>query len=215
MAHDGVSQDLSRILGDLARAGNQLVEDRGTQIDYRRPPSQETTRTGATSTWAAFWTDQRPAEGGRCALSRSARPGQAAGNPIERRPPCQARIWEPSTTSRTRITTAAQPVLRWCWRSAGPASWTRTRVYNDNHSHSVAEPGWYTAPDGLTWTMNAQQSSKYFVLDALDSEDAISRMLCWTIHHYQVAPIAMVYGWAQAGCCSGQGRAASRRSPQA
>jgi len=69
-------------------------------------------------------------------------------------------------------------------------------LYNDNHSHSTAESGWYTAPDGLTWTMNNRQSSKYFVLDALSTEDAISRMIAWTIHHYRVAPIAMVYGSA-------------------
>jgi hypothetical protein len=67
-------------------------------------------------------------------------------------------------------------------------------LYNDNHSHSTAEPGWATGPDGLTWTMNNRQSGRYFVLDTLATEDAISRMVAWTIHHYQVAPIAMVFG---------------------
>ena len=67
-------------------------------------------------------------------------------------------------------------------------------LYSDNHSHSVTEPGWYTAPDGLQWTMNHRQHSKYFALDALPNEDAISRMIVWTIHHYNVAPIALVYG---------------------
>lgn len=67
-------------------------------------------------------------------------------------------------------------------------------LYNDNHSHSVAETGWYTGPDGLQWTMNHRQHTKYFALDALASEDAISRMIVWTIHHYDVAPIALVYG---------------------
>jgi hypothetical protein len=71
----------------------------------------------------------------------------------------------------------------------------QTPLYNDNHSHSVAEANWYTAPDGLQWTLNHWQHSKYFALDALASEDAISRMLVWTIHHYKVAPIALVYGW--------------------
>jgi hypothetical protein len=69
-------------------------------------------------------------------------------------------------------------------------------LYNDNHTHSVAESGWYTAPDGLQWTMNHLQYGKYFALDALTSEDAISRMIVWTIHHYKVAPIALVYGSA-------------------
>lgn len=68
-------------------------------------------------------------------------------------------------------------------------------LYADNHSHNAAEPNWYTAPDGLLWTMQHRQSSKVFVLDALDSEDALSRMLAWTIHHYQVAPVALVFGW--------------------
>ena len=72
-------------------------------------------------------------------------------------------------------------------------------LYADNHSHSVAESGWATGPDGLNWTMNDRRPSSFhnsFVLFALSNEDAISRKICWTIHHYQVAPIALVYGWA-------------------
>jgi hypothetical protein len=72
-------------------------------------------------------------------------------------------------------------------------------LYADNHSHSVIEGGWYTAPDGLTWTMNDRRPAGFFnsfVLFALSSEDLISRKICWTIHHYQVAPIAMVFGSA-------------------
>jgi hypothetical protein len=87
---------------------------------------------------------------------------------------------------------SAQMVLEEC----GVGLLGQVGLYNDNHSHSVAESGWYTAPDGLTWTLNNRQSSKYFVLDALSTEDAISRMIAWTIHHYQVAPVAMVFGWA-------------------
>src|SRR4051812_5138907 len=72
-------------------------------------------------------------------------------------------------------------------------------LYNDNHSHSTIESGWYTAPDGLQWTLNNRKPSSsgaYFALYALSSEDAISRKIVWTIHHYKVAPVAMVYGWA-------------------
>ena len=65
-------------------------------------------------------------------------------------------------------------------------------LYNDNHSHTVEPSSWSTPPDGLQWTMNRRQSGKYFALDSLNTEDAISRMLCWTIHHYKVAPIALV-----------------------
>jgi hypothetical protein len=65
-------------------------------------------------------------------------------------------------------------------------------LYNDNHSHTIEPDSWSTPPDGLQWTLNNLQSTKYFALDSLDSEDAISRMLCWTIHYWKVAPIALV-----------------------
>jgi hypothetical protein len=70
-------------------------------------------------------------------------------------------------------------------------------LYNDNHSHSTTESGWATGPDGLQWTLNNLQPSphtKYFCLDALSSEDQISRMIIWTIYHWNVAPVALVYG---------------------
>jgi hypothetical protein len=72
-------------------------------------------------------------------------------------------------------------------------------LYADNHSHSTTEGGWYTAPDGLTWTLNDRRPpafTNYFVLFALANEDTISRKIVWTIHHYQVAPVAMVFGSA-------------------
>src|SRR5712691_575826 len=66
-----------------------------------------------------------------------------------------------------------------------------------NHNHNVIEPNWYTAPDGLQWTLNNRKppsSSNYFALYALANEDAISRKIVWTIQHYNVAPVALVYG---------------------
>lgn len=84
----------------------------------------------------------------------------------------------------------AQMVLSEC----GAGLLDQDTLYNDNHSHSVAEGGWATAPDGLQWTLNNRQSGRYFALDALSSEDATSRMIAWTIHHYQIAPVALVYG---------------------
>src|SRR5512135_3322898 len=72
-------------------------------------------------------------------------------------------------------------------------------LYADNHSHSTLEPGWYTAPDGLQWTLNDRRPATFggwFALYALGSEDAISRKLVWTIHHYHVAPVPLVFGWA-------------------
>lgn len=88
----------------------------------------------------------------------------------------------------------AQMILEEC----GSGHLGQVGLYNDNHSHSVVDSGvnWATAPDGLTWTLNNRQTGRYFVLDALATEDAISRMIAWTIHHYRIAPAALVYGWA-------------------
>ena len=72
-------------------------------------------------------------------------------------------------------------------------------LYNDNHTHSITESGWASGPDGLTWTMNHRKPASfanYFVLFEQLTEDSISRKIVWTIYHYGVAPIAMVYGWA-------------------
>jgi hypothetical protein len=74
-------------------------------------------------------------------------------------------------------------------------------LYADNHSHSTLDAGvnWATGPDGLQWTLMDRRPpafTNYFALYALDTEDLISRKLCWTIRHYRVAPIALVYGWA-------------------
>jgi hypothetical protein len=90
--------------------------------------------------------------------------------------------------------------------SLGAGLLDQNLLYTDNHSHSTIEPGWYTAPDGLQWTMHNLEppapagpphyGSYDFVLFALDTEDLISRKIVWTLHHYKAAPIAMVYGSA-------------------
>lgn len=85
----------------------------------------------------------------------------------------------------------AQMVLDEC----GVGLLDQDTLYTHNHSHSLVESGWFTAPDGLQWTLNNLQNGRYFALDALSSENALSRMLVWTIHHYKIAPIALVYGW--------------------
>jgi peptidase C39-like protein len=76
-------------------------------------------------------------------------------------------------------------------------------LYTENHSHSVIEGGWSTAPDGLQFTMNDRtppgnptslpHGHPWFALDAELTEDIISRKIVWTIHNWRVAPIAMVY----------------------
>ncbi len=42
--------------------------------------------------------------------------------------------------------------------------------------------------------MNNRQSAKHFTLDSTDTEEPISRTICWAIHRYQCAPIALVFG---------------------
>ncbi|MBC7873948.1 MAG: hypothetical protein H7Y01_08130 [Ferruginibacter sp.] len=89
----------------------------------------------------------------------------------------------------------AQMVLH----SIGAGHLSQDDLYNDNHSHSVIEGGWYTAPDGLGWTLNNRKPAAFtnhFVLFEPTDEETISRKIVWTIHHYMVAPVAMVYGSA-------------------
>jgi hypothetical protein len=67
-------------------------------------------------------------------------------------------------------------------------------LYNDNHNHSVEPGAWSSPPDGLCWTMNNRQAQKHFTLDETDTEEPISRTICWAVCHYQCAPIALVFG---------------------
>jgi len=87
---------------------------------------------------------------------------------------------------------SAQMVLN----SIGAGLINQDNLYTDAGNHtSEPFPTWYTAPDGLQWVMNDRRPAGfngYFALFSLNTEDAISRKLVWTIHHYQVAPIALV-----------------------
>ena len=71
-------------------------------------------------------------------------------------------------------------------------------LYTDCHTHTVADPpgSWFCGPDGLAWTLNAHRDGHalYFLVDAFSTEDVISRKIVWTIHHYKVAPAALVQG---------------------
>jgi len=83
----------------------------------------------------------------------------------------------------------AQMVLR----AIGQPLLPQADLYNDNHNHTVEASAWSSPPDGLCWTLNNRQSSKHFTLDSTDTEDPITRTICWAIHHYQCAPVALVF----------------------
>jgi hypothetical protein len=68
-------------------------------------------------------------------------------------------------------------------------------LYRDNHTHSVREAGWATAPDGLAWTLNQRDPSGHgFALQEMSSEDLASRALAWSLTQGMAAP-ALVYGY--------------------
>ena len=82
--------------------------------------------------------------------------------------------------------------------SIGAGLFDQNTLYTECHSHSTSDPpgSWYCGPDGLAWTLNQHRDGHalYFLVDAFSTEDAISRKIVWTIHHYQVAPAALVQG---------------------
>ncbi len=80
---------------------------------------------------------------------------------------------------------------------AGDPPLAQDSLYTDARNHTSELSSWYNPPDGLQWLMNDRRPASFggwFALYSLDTEDAISRKLVWTIHHYKVAPIALVHG---------------------
>jgi hypothetical protein len=72
-------------------------------------------------------------------------------------------------------------------------------LFTHSRAHGVLDPhvDWDTAPDGLTATLNQLKPAGFpydFTLWDLPSEDAIGRKLCWSIHQYRIAPIALIMG---------------------
>ena len=78
--------------------------------------------------------------------------------------------------------------------SMGAALASQDVLYTDGRNHTAELAAWYNPPDGLQWVMNDRRPGGWFALFSLDTEDALSRKLVWTLHHYQVAAIALVFG---------------------
>jgi hypothetical protein len=81
--------------------------------------------------------------------------------------------------------------------SIGAGLLSQDDIYTDARNHTSELASWYNPPDGIQWLMNDRRPAVFngwFALYALNTEDIISRKLAWTIHHYQVAPIALVFG---------------------
>jgi hypothetical protein len=66
-------------------------------------------------------------------------------------------------------------------------------LYTDGRNHTAELAAWYNPPDGIQWVLNDRRPGGWFALFALDTEDALSRKLVWTLHHYQVAAVALVF----------------------
>jgi hypothetical protein len=90
--------------------------------------------------------------------------------------------------------------------SIGTGLLDQDSLYADSHSHSRDESNlediggspvmWSTAPDGLEWVLNDRRPAGFtnpFREFSLDSKDAISRKIAWTIEHYGIAPCALVF----------------------
>jgi hypothetical protein len=78
--------------------------------------------------------------------------------------------------------------------SMGAALASQDVLYTDGRNHTSELAAWFNPPDGLQWVMNDRRPGGWFALFSLDTEDALSRKLVWTLHHYQVAAIALVFG---------------------
>lgn len=71
-------------------------------------------------------------------------------------------------------------------------------LYVDCHGQGNLDPqsSWYSAPDGLEWTLNDRHlaAADAYHLVAPDSEPAVSRAICWSISANKVPSIALISG---------------------
>jgi hypothetical protein len=88
---------------------------------------------------------------------------------------------------------AAQMVLD----SIGSGLLDQDDLYTSNNTNSHVESGWHSGPDGVAYTLETLKPHGFpetFQYTPNYSEEAISRKICWSIHHYGVDPIALVFG---------------------
>lgn len=80
----------------------------------------------------------------------------------------------------------------------GYGSLDQDDLYNSNHSHN-AQSNWYSDPEGVRYTMVARKPASFsntFVVYRSTSEAGGSQKLVYTLQHYGVSPIVLVYGCA-------------------
>jgi hypothetical protein len=78
----------------------------------------------------------------------------------------------------------------------GYANLDQDDLYTSNHNHNVLS-GWATDPEGLRFTMVDRKPAAFlntFVVYRSASEAAGSQKLVYTLQHYGVSPIVLVYG---------------------
>jgi hypothetical protein len=80
----------------------------------------------------------------------------------------------------------------------GYGSLDQDDLYTSNNTHN-AQPGWYSDPEGVRFTMVDRKPASFsntFVVYRQASEVAGSQKLVYTLQHYGVSPIVLVYGCA-------------------
>ncbi len=74
-------------------------------------------------------------------------------------------------------------------------SMNQVDLYNSNHSHNQ-KPGWYSDPYGLRYTLVDRKPASFtntFVVYKPTTEDQGTRKIVYTLWHYGVSPVALVY----------------------
>jgi hypothetical protein len=80
----------------------------------------------------------------------------------------------------------------------GHASLDQDDLYDSNHNHN-AQGGWYSDPEGVRYTMVHRKPASFgntFVVYRKPTEAEGSQKLVYTLQHYGVSPIVLVYGCA-------------------